>query len=58
MDDLTTLAIHDLETLLRQSRAQRLNQVSADERHGWELGLEFLRAGNLASVRILATRAV
>lgn len=58
MDDQTTAAVHDLETLLGEGRAQRLHQVSADERHGWELGLEFLRAGNLASVRILATRAV
>jgi cyclopropane fatty-acyl-phospholipid synthase-like methyltransferase len=58
MDDETAVAIHDLDTLLTESRAQRFDRVNADERQGWELGLELLRAGILASVRILATRAI
>ena len=58
MDDLTAVAAHDLETLIAESRGQRLDRVSADERQGWELGLAFLRAGTLASLRILATREI
>ena len=34
MDDETAVAIHDLDTLLTESRGQRLDRVSADERLG------------------------
>lgn len=57
LDDLTAMAIHDLETLVGKARTHLIDRVSADERLGWELGLEFLQTGTLASVRILATRA-
>ena len=57
LDDLTAMAIHDLETLVGEARTHLIDRVSADERLGWELGLEFLQTGMLASVRILATRA-
>jgi hypothetical protein len=51
------MAIHDLETLVVETRTQQIDRVSAEEREGWELGLEFLQTGILASVRILATHA-
>ena len=55
MDDLTAVAIHDLETLVEETRTHHIDRVSGEERLGWELGLELLQTGILASVRILAT---
>jgi SAM-dependent methyltransferase len=57
MDDLTPMAIHDLEKLVAETRTRQIDRVSAEESLGWELGLEFLQTGILASVRILATHA-
>jgi cyclopropane fatty-acyl-phospholipid synthase-like methyltransferase len=56
MDDLTPVAVQDLETALAAARTHRIERVSADERLGWELGLQLLEAGILQSVRILGTR--
>jgi predicted O-methyltransferase YrrM len=56
-EDLTRIAVEDLESILRKNRGQRFEGVSEDERLGWELGLEHFHAGLITAVRILATRA-
>lgn len=53
-DDMTGIAIADLEGTLRESRSLRFEGVSADERLGWEVGLASLRSGLISAVRILA----
>jgi protein-L-isoaspartate O-methyltransferase len=54
MDDLTAVAMGELEHLLTETHADRLGHVTAGEREGWELGLRFFRSGHLGIVRILA----
>ena len=54
-DDITTVAISDLEMLLAANSARRLANVTAEEHAGWLLGVKLLRSGYLSSVRILAT---
>jgi hypothetical protein len=58
MDDLTAVAILEFEGLLRESAGEERDRETADERQGWEIGLEFLRSGQLAAVRILATKTL
>ena len=55
LDDMTPVAVRDLEFLSGANQDTFFNHVTEDERAGWELGLELLRSGHLASVRILAT---
>ena len=55
MDDLTDLAIRDLDALIRDTRAGRLRAVTTDEQEAWELGVQLFGAGNLGFARILAT---
>src|SRR5262245_49779894 len=57
MEDLTAIAIDELEHLLTETRAERLGHVTAGERDGWELGRRFLRSGQLGIVRVLAARS-
>ncbi|HET9384912.1 MAG TPA: methyltransferase domain-containing protein [Gemmatimonadales bacterium] len=55
MTDLTSIAVADFERLLRGAADQELNRVTAEERRGWELGLQLSRSGYLGTVRIIAT---
>jgi hypothetical protein len=55
MDDLTAVAIDELEHLMAETDAERLGNVTTGERGGWEIGLRLLRSGHVAIVRILAT---
>jgi ubiquinone/menaquinone biosynthesis C-methylase UbiE len=53
-DDMTGIAVDELESTLRESHSRRFESVSADERLGWELGLACLRSGLISAVRIVA----
>jgi 2-polyprenyl-3-methyl-5-hydroxy-6-metoxy-1,4-benzoquinol methylase len=53
-EDLTRIAVEDLESTLREGRSRRFEGASPDERFGWEVGLACLRSGLISAVRILS----
>jgi SAM-dependent methyltransferase len=57
-EDMSRIAVDHLESTLRKNGIQRFEGVTADERLGWELGLEHFRLGFISARRILATRSV
>lgn len=57
LDDLTSVAIAELEGFLGDVHSGRLVDVTADERGGWELGLQLFRSGQLGIVRFIAAKS-